>query len=151
MPAANFSFTLNCWREVTSWERATGITISYARYSPEGLTGATHKASRAYMRCNNRRGSSDSDDRGKVLKYRPPKPGTETERYVRDVSEADVVQLLDLSKYEKPRETSDEFKARMTENMAALIVLGVFISIAATDFIAIEQLQRGATIWEVMH
>jgi hypothetical protein len=99
---------------------------------------------------DDRQGRANSDNRGKVLKYRPPKPSTESERHDRDVSEADIVRLLDLSKYERPREAPDEFKARMTENMAALIVLGVFIGIATTDFNAIEQFQHGATIWEFM-
>jgi hypothetical protein len=100
---------------------------------------------------DNRRGRSNSDNRGKVLKYRPPKPNAESEKPAGDVSETNVVRLLDLSKYERPREPPDEFKARMTENLAALVVLGVFIGIAATDVIAIEQLQHRATIWEVMH
>jgi hypothetical protein len=103
------------------------------------------------MRSSDRQGRSNSDNRGEVLEYRPPKPNTEPERHAGDVSETNVVRLLDLSKYERLREPPDEFKARMTQNLAALIVLGVFIGIATTDVIAIEQLQRGAAIWEVMH
>jgi hypothetical protein len=84
-------------------------------------------------------GRSNSNERGKILTFRP-KPNT-----------ADVARLLDLSKYERPRQKPDEFKVRMTENVAALIVLGLLIGIAATDFSDIEQLQQCTTTWPCMH
>jgi hypothetical protein len=90
---------------------------------------------------------SNLDDRGKVLEFRPPEPETQSRRHSGRVSESDVVQLLDLSKYEKPRQNPDEYKARMTENIAALIVLGLLVGIATTDFSDIEQLQQCATAW----
>jgi hypothetical protein len=89
------------------------------------------------MRSSNKRqgpaGRSNSNDRGKVLTFRP-KPNT-----------ADIAPLLDLSKYERPRQKPDEFKLRMTENIAALIVLGLLIGIATTDFSDIEQIQQCTT------
>ena len=111
-----------------------------------------HKASRARMRSSDDcQGRSNSDNRENVLRYRPRKPAAGSGKRTRDVSKAEIIRLLDLSKYEKPQETPDEFKARMTENVAALIALGVFIGIAAIDFSAIEQLQCGAAIWKCLH
>jgi hypothetical protein len=94
---------------------------------------------------------SNSDDRGKVLKFRPPEPSTESERREAGISEVNIVRLLDLSKYERPRETPDEFKVQMRQNIVALMVLGVLIGIAATDFSDIEQVQRCAIIWDCNH
>ena len=91
---------------------------------------------------------SSSDDRGKVLKFRPPKPSTESAGHARDVFEADLGRLLDLSKYERPREKPEEFKARMTENIAALIALGVLVGVATTCFNDVDQLQHCAPFCE---
>lgn len=99
---------------------------------------------------------SHSDEPGQVpelqvLKFRPPAARGESSKPADDISGTNVVRLLDLSKYEKPRETTDEFKMRMRENIAALIVLGLLVGIAATDFTDIEQAQRCESVWDCGH
>jgi hypothetical protein len=86
--------------------------------------------------------SSHSDDQGQVMRFRPPRSGGKSRRRASNASDSNIVRLLDLSKYERPREAPDEFKARMRENLAALIALGLLVGIAATDFTDIEQLQH---------
>jgi hypothetical protein len=95
--------------------------------------------------------SANSDNRGRVLKFRLPKPRVESGRHAREDSDGNIVRLLDLSKYERPREAPeapDEFKRRMRENIAALIVLGVLVGVAATDLSDIEQRQRCTIVWD---
>jgi hypothetical protein len=103
-------------------------------------------------RADNRQGipvGADLDSQGKIsqgniLEFRPPKARTIRTRQQRK-NEINIVRLLDLSKYEKPRATRrdspDDYRVRMRENIAALILLGALVGIAATDFTDIEQSQ----------
>jgi hypothetical protein len=74
------------------------------------------------------------DHRGKILPFRRRPPGDIDRRH----DQTEIDRLLDISKYEKPRKDRDEFKARMVENVAALIALGVLIGIATADFDDLE-------------
>ena len=92
---------------------------------------------------------SDPDNQSEMK--HPPKPRLRTKTRIRTVSEGNIIRLLDLSTYEKPRETPEQFKARMTENIAALIVLALFICIASAGFRDIEKHQSCANISQCGH
>jgi hypothetical protein len=55
----------------------------------------------------------------------------------------DIDPLLDLSRYEGARHTED-YKARMVENVAAVILLAALVAVATFDFSDLEQSQRCA-------
>ena len=57
----------------------------------------------------------------------------------------DIDQLLDLSRYEKSSGYTEDYKARMLENMAAVVVISALVAVAAFDFIDLEQIQRCAS------
>jgi hypothetical protein len=57
----------------------------------------------------------------------------------------DIEPLLDLSRYENWREYPEDYKARMVENMAAIVLLFALVAIAAFDFIGLEQIQHCAS------
>src|ERR1700722_5497198 len=57
----------------------------------------------------------------------------------------DIDQLLDLSRYEKPRRYTEDYNARMVENVAAVIVISALVAVATFDFIDLEQIQRCAS------
>jgi hypothetical protein len=61
-----------------------------------------------------------------------------------DKRSADIDQMLDLSRYEKPRGYTEDYKARMVENVAAVVLLSALVAVAAYDFIGLEQSQRCA-------
>jgi hypothetical protein len=62
----------------------------------------------------------------------------------------DIDQMLDLSRYEKSgRYTSGRYtknyKTRMVENVAAVVLLSALVAVAAFDFIGLEQSQHCAS------
>ena len=89
------------------------------------------------------------DDGGKILQFRL-RDGADVHRRrsVKD-AEGDLDQLIDLARYEEPgRETGDytgDYKARMVENMAAVVLLTVLVAFAAFDVISLEQIQHCAS------
>ena len=56
----------------------------------------------------------------------------------------DIDPLLDLSRYERPRRYTEDYKARMVENVAAVILLFALVAVATFDFIDLEKSQRCA-------
>jgi hypothetical protein len=138
MPAAD---RLRLHAELSARSHIVGTRNRDPRFPSRLLAGTVDPMQtnrRSSNKCQGPAGRFSSDDRGKVLTF-PPKPNT-----------ANVTRLLDLSKYERPRQKPDEFKVRMTENIAALIVLGLLIGVATTDFSDIEQLQQCTTTWPCM-
>ena len=59
-------------------------------------------------------------------------------------SDEDICRLLDLSRYEMPRESPDDFRKRMIANLAALVLLTTFASLAAVDVYDIARIERCA-------
>ena len=57
----------------------------------------------------------------------------------------DIDQLLDLSRYEEPGRDAGDYKARMVENVAAVVLLSVLVAFAAFDVISLEQIQHCAS------
>jgi hypothetical protein len=51
----------------------------------------------------------------------------------------------DLSRYENPRGYTKDYKARMVENVAAVVLLFALVSIAAFSFVGLEQIQHCAS------
>jgi hypothetical protein len=92
------------------------------------------------MKCERRTGLDDGDC--KVLPFRR-RDGVDAKEQ-REQVERDINRLLDLSRYEDPKRNIDEYKARMVENMAAVVVLSVLVAVAALDIISLEQLQHCA-------
>jgi hypothetical protein len=58
--------------------------------------------------------------------------------------QADISRLIDLSRYELPTNRSDDFRARMAANGAALVLLVTLVAVAAIDVIDIEKIERCA-------
>jgi len=57
----------------------------------------------------------------------------------------DIDQLLDLSRYEKSSGYTEDYRARMVENVAAVVVISALVAVAAFDFIDLAQIQRCAS------
>ena len=85
------------------------------------------------------------DDGGKILQFRL-RDGAEIHRRrsVKD-AEGDIDQLIDLARYEEPGRETGDYKARMVENMAAVVLLTVLVAFAAFDVISLEQIQHCAS------
>jgi hypothetical protein len=78
------------------------------------------------------------DDSGcKILQF-PPRDDGHRKRDACDAGR-DIGQLLDLSRYENPRGYTEDYKARMVENVAAVVLLFALVAIAAFGFISLEQ------------
>jgi hypothetical protein len=60
-------------------------------------------------------------------------------------STRDIDRLIDLSRYEKPQPSADDYQRRMVENVAAVVLLSVLVVIATFDVIGLEQIQRCAS------
>jgi hypothetical protein len=54
----------------------------------------------------------------------------------------DMDPLLDLSRYEWPRRHTEDYKSRMVENVAAVILLSALVAVATFDFIDLEKSQH---------
>lgn len=57
----------------------------------------------------------------------------------------DIDQMLDLSRYEKSGRYTKNYKTRMVENVAAVVLLSALVAVAAFDFIGLEQSQHCAS------
>jgi hypothetical protein len=84
---------------------------------------------------------SNTGDQGVILRFRRRKPSGQGAKQAHDARNSDIGQLLELSKYEK-RAGPDDFKGRMTENIAAAILLGALVTIAVVDVVSLEQVQQ---------
>jgi hypothetical protein len=58
--------------------------------------------------------------------------------------QADISRSIDLSRYELPTNPSDDFRARMVANVAALVLLVTLVAVAAIDVVDIEKIERCA-------
>jgi hypothetical protein len=50
-----------------------------------------------------------------------------------------IIRMLDLSKFEKPRPAVENYNASMRANLAALVLLGVLVFIAKEEFGKLER------------
>ena len=80
----------------------------------------------------------------KILQFQPRATNGHRKGAVKN-AERDIGQLLDLSRYEDPGRNTDEFRARMVENAAAVVLLSVLVAFAAFDVISLEQIQHCAS------
>ena len=94
--------------------------------------------------------TGSSQDLGTVLKFRRKPSGARYNR-VGESRKRDIIQLLDLSKYENPNNAADDFKRRMIENIAAVLVLGALVGIGAVDVVSLEQIQHCASVQDCSH
>jgi hypothetical protein len=80
----------------------------------------------------------------KVLQFRLRDVADRQRERAADNAGRDIGQLLDLSRYEESGKDADEFefKDRMVQNVAAVVVLSVFVAFAAFDVIRLEQIQH---------
>jgi hypothetical protein len=86
------------------------------------------------------------DDSGcKILQFRSRHDADGHHKHAADHPGRDIDQLLDLSRYEKPPRYTEDYKARMVENMAAVLLLSALVAVAAFDFIDLEQIQHCAS------
>jgi hypothetical protein len=80
----------------------------------------------------------------KILQFRLRDESDRHRRRTTDRPGCDIDPLLDLSRYERPRGYTEDYKARMVENVAAVVLLSALVAFAAFDFIGLEQNQRCA-------
>jgi hypothetical protein len=86
------------------------------------------------------------DDSGcKILQFRLRDVADGHHKRPTDNPWRDIDQLLDLSRYEKSSRYTEDYKARMVENVAAVVVISALVAVAAFDFIDLEQIQRCAS------
>jgi hypothetical protein len=86
------------------------------------------------------------DDSGcKILQFRQRDESDGHHKRTADCPGGDIDPLLDLSRYEQPRRYTEDYKARMVENVAAVVLLSALVAVAAFDFIDLEQIQRCAS------
>ena len=89
------------------------------------------------------------DDSGcKILQFRLRDDVEGHHQRAADKAGRDIGQPLDLSRYENPPENpqrdTENYKLRMVENVAAVVLLSALVAIAAFDVIGLEQIQHCA-------
>jgi hypothetical protein len=62
-----------------------------------------------------------------------------------------IIRMLDLSKFEKPRPLVENYNANMRANIAALVLLGLLVFIAKEDFGKLERSNLCATRSECLN
>jgi hypothetical protein len=62
-----------------------------------------------------------------------------------------IIRMLDLSKFEKPRPPVENYHASMRANIAALVLLGLLVFIAKEDFGKLERSNLCATRSECLN
>jgi hypothetical protein len=93
----------------------------------------------------------------RIVKFRPRLSLDDRGDHAPRPTAGDICRLLDLSRYEAPRKrraqkgASDNFNARVRENIAAAIVLLTLVSIATFDVIELEQMQRCESVQDCSH
>jgi hypothetical protein len=99
----------------------------------------------------------DSGVDTRIVKFRPRLSLDDRGDHAPRPTAGDICRLLDLSRYEAPRKrraqkgASDNFNARVRENIAAAIVLLTLVSIATFDVIELEQMQRCESVQDCSH
>jgi hypothetical protein len=58
---------------------------------------------------------------------------------VDDMRSDNIIRMLDLSKFEKPRPAAENYDASMRANIVALVLLGLLVFIAKEDFGKLER------------
>lgn len=98
------------------------------------------------MRCKRpkRLDSKRPDERCKVLPFRPR--DKTHRRYTVAKAERDIDRLLVLSRYENPDKNIDDYRARMVENVAAMLLLSALVAVGAFDLIDLQQIQHCASL-----
>jgi hypothetical protein len=69
----------------------------------------------------------------KVLNFRPRTLTGSRDRKDNACRDENICRLLDLSRYEMRRESPDSFRKKMVVNLAALVLLTTFATLAAVD------------------
>lgn len=86
------------------------------------------------------------DDSGcKILQFRLRDDADGHHKRTADCPRRDIGPLLDPLRYEQPRGYTEDYRARMVENLAAVVLLSALVAIAAFDFIDLEQSQHCAS------
>jgi hypothetical protein len=85
---------------------------------------------------------ADQQANSKVLNFRPRALPAVRHRKDNPRSNEDICRLLDLSRYEMRREGLGDFRKRMIANLAALLLLITFASLAAVDVHRIARSER---------
>jgi hypothetical protein len=93
---------------------------------------------------------NNTGDQGVILRFRQREPSGQSTKQAHGARKSDIDQLLELSKYEK-RAGPDDFKGRMTENIAAAILLGALVTIAVVDVVSLEQVQQCPPVQHCVH
>jgi hypothetical protein len=87
---------------------------------------------------------ADQEDNSKVLSFRPRTLTESRDRKNNSTGlDKDICRLVDLSRYEL-RERPNEFRQRMAANIAALVLLTTFVTLAAVDVYDIARIERCA-------
>jgi hypothetical protein len=81
----------------------------------------------------------------KILQFRQRDDADAHRRCTVENAGRDIDQLLDLSRYEEPGRDTGDYKARMVENVAAVVLLSALVAFAAFDVISLEQIQHCAS------
>lgn len=81
----------------------------------------------------------------KILQFRFREDVEERHQRAPGNVERDIDRLLDLSRYENWQGETEDYRLRMTENVAALVLLSALVAIAAFDLIGLEQIQHCAS------
>jgi hypothetical protein len=86
---------------------------------------------------------AEQQDNSKVLNFRP-RILTGGDRKDNARRDGNICQLLDLSRYEMRRESPDDFRKKMVANLAALVLLTTFVTLAAVDVYNIARIEECA-------
>jgi hypothetical protein len=84
---------------------------------------------------------ADQQDNSKVLDFRPRTLTGSRDRKDNTRRDENICQLLDLSRYEMRRESPDDFRKKMVANLAALVLLTTFVTLAAVDVYNIARIE----------
>jgi hypothetical protein len=76
---------------------------------------------------------ADQHHNSKILNFRPRTLAGSCDRKNDASHDENICRLLDLSRYEMRRESPDDFRKKMVANLAALLLLTSFASLAAVD------------------
>jgi hypothetical protein len=87
---------------------------------------------------------ADQQGNSKVLSFRPRTLTGSRDRKDNTRSDEDICRLFDLSRYELRQERPDDFRRRMVANLAALVLLTTFATLAAIDVYDIARIERCA-------
>lgn len=85
-----------------------------------------------------------NDSGCKILQFRRRNDADEHRKRAAGNAGHDIGRLIDLSRYENPQRDTDDYKLRMVENVAVVVLLSALVAIAAFDLIDLEQIQHCA-------